>query len=97
MKRKNTQSIGEVLRDIFEDNTEVYEKIMEVRITRVWRKLLGPNACYYLRNIYVKDRILYVYLNSAVLRNELLLCKDQLKASINREIGNQFLFDLVIR
>ena len=56
MKRNNTQSIGEILRDFFEDNTD-----------------------------------------SAVLRSELLLSKEHLKASLNKEIGSAYLFDVVIR
>ena len=97
MRRLNTQSIGEVIREIFEDNTEIYEKIMDVRIQRAWQKLLGPMVMQYMRNMYVKDRILYVYMNSAVLRSELLLCKDKLLKSLNGEVGSAFLFDLIIR
>ena len=36
----NALSIGEILRDYFEDNTELYEKIMESRIRYAWRQLL---------------------------------------------------------
>ncbi len=97
MKRNNTQSIGEILRDFFEDNTELYEKIMEVRISRIWSRLLGPMSNQYTRQLYVRDRILYIYLNSAVLRSELLLSKEHLKASLNKEIGSAYLFDVVIR
>lgn len=97
MKRTNTQPIGEILRDFFEDHTELYEKIMEVRIERAWKKLLGPMAAHYTRYLYVRDRILYVSMTSAVLRSELLLSKDKLLSNINQEIQNAFLFDLVIR
>ena len=97
MKRTNTQPIGEILRDFFEDNTELYEKIMEVRIERAWKKLLGSMAAHYTRHLYVRDRILYVSMTSAVLRSELLLSKDKLLSNINQEIQNAFLFDLVIR
>ena len=97
MRRSNAQQIGEVLRDFFEDNTEVYEKIMEVRIQRAWKKLLGPMAMQYTRNMYVKDRVLYVYMNSAVLRSELMLCKDRLLENLNGEVGSAFLFNLIIR
>ena len=97
MRRKNAQSIGEILRVYFEDNTELYEKIMESRIRYAWRQLLGPMVMHYTRTIYVRDRVLYISITSAVLRNELLLTKEKLKESLNKEIGNAFLFDLVIR
>ena len=34
MQRRNTQTLGEELRDFFEDNTELYEKMMEIRVQR---------------------------------------------------------------
>ena len=70
MKRRNTQTIGEVLRDFFEDNTELYEKILDVRIQRAWRETLGPTINYYTRSLFVRDHILYVSLTSSVLRSE---------------------------
>ena len=42
MQRRNTQTLGEVLRDFFEDNTELYEKMMEIRVQRAWGEVLGP-------------------------------------------------------
>lgn len=97
MIRKNTQTIGEVLRDFFEDNTELYEKMMEIRIQRAWGEVLGPMVLQYTRIIYVKDRVLYVSLTSAVLRNELLLCRERLVKSLNQYAGSPVIKDLVIR
>lgn len=97
MRRTNAQSLGEILRDYFEDNTELYEKIMDARIQRIWKQVLGPMVLQYTHNLYVRNRVLYVYMTSAVLRSELLFSKDRLKEAINKEIGSAFLFDLVIR
>lgn len=97
MIRKNIQTIGEVLRDFFEDNTELYEKMMEIRIQRAWGEVLGPMVLQYTRIIYVKDRVLYVSLTSAVLRNELLLCRERLVKSLNQYAGSPVIKDLVIR
>lgn len=97
MKRKNTQLLGEVLRDFFEDHTELYEKILEVRVQRGWGEILGPMVMQYTRNIYVKDRVMYVSLTSSVLRSELVLCRDRLLKSLNAYAGSAVLRDLVIR
>ncbi len=97
MKRTNVQPIGEILRDFFEDNPEFYEKIMEVRIKRTWSKILGPMVKQYTNHMYVRDRILYAYMNSSVFRTELLCYKDKLRNSINKELGSGYLFDVVIR
>lgn len=97
MQRRNTQSIGEVLRDFFEDNTEIYEKIMNIRIKHAWTDILGPVINQYTTNLYVEDRVLYVSLSSSVLRNELMLTKNKLIASLNKYAGATVINDIVIR
>lgn len=97
MRRQNTESIGALLRDFFEENTEFYEKIMEVRIVRGWGVVLGEHILNYTRNIYVRDRVLHVSMTSAVIRSELMLCRDRLVKSLNDYAGHTFLHDIVIR
>lgn len=97
MKRRNTQKLGEVLRDFFEDNTELYEKMLEIRVQRGWGEILGPMVMQYTRNIYVRDRVMYVSLTSSVLRSELTLCSDRLLKSLNQYAGSSVLEKLVIR
>jgi len=72
MKRRNAQPLSEVLKDFLSENTELYEKMMEIRIRRGWGELLGPVILQYTRNLYIKNQVLYVSLNSSVLRNERL-------------------------
>lgn len=97
MKRKNSQMIGEVLRDIFEENTELYEKILEIRVKRAWGVVLGTMVLQYTRDLYVKDKVLYVSLTSAVLRNELMLCRERLVNSLNDYARGKAINDIVIR
>lgn len=97
MKRKNTQPIGEILRDIFEENTEMYEKILEIRIKRAWGVVLGDMVLQYTSNLYVKDKVLYVSLTSAVLRNELTLCREKLVKSLNEYARSAAIEKIIIR
>ncbi|MCD8263948.1 MAG: DUF721 domain-containing protein [Tannerellaceae bacterium] len=97
MKRRNAQTLGEVLRDFFEDNTELYEKMIEIRVKRAWGEVLGNMVLQYTRELYVKDRVLYVSLSSSVLRSELLLCRQRLVKSLNEHVGAQALTDIVLR
>lgn len=97
MKRRNTQSLGEVIRDFFEENTELYDKILDIRIERAWGEVLGPMVLQYTRNIYVKDHVLYVSLTSSVLRSELVLCRERLVKSLNEYAKATVIKDIVIR
>ncbi|MDR1937762.1 MAG: DUF721 domain-containing protein [Tannerellaceae bacterium] len=97
MKRKNTQPIGEVLKNFFEDNAELYEKMLEIRVQRGWGEILGPMILQYTRNIYIKNHVLYVSLTSSVLRSELILSREKLIKSLNDYAGSTVIHDIVIR
>lgn len=97
MIRKNSQSLGEVLRDIFDGNAVLREKILEIRIQRAWGEVLGPMVMQYTRNVFIRDKVLYVSLTSAVLRSELSMCRDRLVVSLNKYAGAEVIRDVVIR
>jgi F0F1-type ATP synthase delta subunit len=97
MRRKNSQTVREVLKDFFKDNAELYEKMLEIRVQRGWGEILGPMIQQYTRNIYVKNHVLYVSLTSSVLRSELTLCREKLIKSLNEYAGSDVIYDIVIR
>lgn len=97
MKRKNAQTIGEVIRDFLEENKSLREKIYENRIEHAWTEVLGDMVMRYTRNVYVKNRVLYVSLSSSVLRSELSLSRERLVKSLNEQAGAEVIDDIVIR
>lgn len=97
MRRKNTESIGEVLRQYFEENPFIRRKIAESRVITGWKVLLGKSATNYTTSIYLRNGILYVQLSSAVLRSELIMAKEVLKKKLNEYAGMQVIDDIVLR
>lgn len=97
MMHWNAQTLGDAIREFFEDNAELRGKILEIRVMRAWGEILGPMVAQYTRNIYVKDKVLYVSLTSSVLRSELVLCRERLVKSLNDYAGSEVIQDIVIR
>jgi hypothetical protein len=97
MKRKNAQTISEVLNDFFKENAELRKRILEIRIKRAWGEVLGPMIQQYTHNIYIKNDTLYVSLTSSVLRNELTLNRDKLVKSLNDYAGSTVIHTIIIR
>lgn len=97
MIRKNSQTIGEVIRDFLEENKHLQQKLHEKRIEHAWTEVLGEMVMRYTRNLYVKNRILYVSISSSVLRNELNLSRERLTESLNRHAGAHVIDGIVIR
>jgi predicted nucleic acid-binding Zn ribbon protein len=97
MKQRNTQTIGEALRDFLEENKALQGKLLEKRIEQAWSETLGPMIIPYTQNIYVRNGVLYVSLSSAVLRSELTLCRERLIRTLNERAGGAVIRDIIIR
>jgi len=97
VKRINAISIGDVLQDFFRENPLLRQKILEVRIQNAWGEMLGPMIMRSTRHLFVKNRVLHVYINSSVLRNELILNKKRLLKSLNDHAGEEAITDIIIR
>lgn len=96
MKRTNTQSIADILKDFLEENPQLNEKMAETRALAAWESLMGRAAARYTTRLYIRKRVLYVYLSSAVLRGELSMCREQLVERLNEKAGMSVLDDIVL-
>lgn len=97
MRKRNTESIGEVLKQYFEENQFIKKKLAESRAVTGWSKLLGTMISSYTTNIYLRNGVLYVSLNSSVLRSELQMAKDRLISKLNEHAGMHVVNDIIFR
>ena len=47
MMHRNAQTLGDAIREFFEDNAELRGKILEIRVIRAWGEILGPMVAQY--------------------------------------------------
>ena len=97
MIRRKTERLGDTLRFFWKDNPELYHKMLEARVQRLWIELFGPSIAKSTTNIYVKNRILYVSMNSSVIRSEMLSMRKQLVITLNKHAGSDVIDDVIIR
>ena len=62
-----------------------------------WETIVGKTIAKYTRNIYLNGTVLTVYTDVAPLKQELLLGKEQLKATINEHFQEQIVSDIIIK
>jgi predicted nucleic acid-binding Zn ribbon protein len=96
MKRNNTQSLGEVLKE-YVDSMRIGSKLKESRLKDQWEKMLGKNAASLTNKLVIKNKILYVYLDSSVLRNELLMMRETLINRINEMAGEELVNKIILK
>ena len=96
MRKSQTQNISEIISMILKKNG-LDNKLAEVRAIRAWEELLGRTVARYTRNLVIKDKTLYVSLNSSIVRNELLMIRDELIKRLNEKAGKQLIEKIVFK
>jgi predicted nucleic acid-binding Zn ribbon protein len=85
------------MRLFWKDHPELYHKMLEARIQRLWGELFGPSIASYTTNVYVKNRVLYVSMTSSVVRSEMLSMRKRLVVALNEHAGSDVIDDVMIR
>ncbi len=96
MRRSKTIPLSEAIKDYI-DEMKLGGKLSEVGIINSWEEIVGKAISSRTTRIYIKDHILYVHLNSSVVRNELLMLRDVLKEKLNEKAGAEIVKDIVLR
>jgi predicted nucleic acid-binding Zn ribbon protein len=96
MRRSRTISLAEAMKDyIKEMNLE--GKLNEVGIINSWEETVGKAIASRTSKLYIKDQVLYVSLNSSVVRNELLMFRQALKEKLNEKAGSEVIKDIILK
>lgn len=96
MRRSKTTKIDELISQILKDSN-LDSRLKEVDLINSWEKVIGRNVARTTTNIYIRNRILYVHLRSAIVRNELLMVRDGLRTALNREVGSKIIDNIIFR
>lgn len=94
--KSNTNSIKEAIDDLL-NAYRLSSKLDEHRLIADWEKIMGKMIAKHTREIFIKDKILYVKLDSAVLREELSYGKSKLIRLLNDTIGKPVIADIIFR
>ena len=96
MRRSNTQSLSEVLRD-YVKGTSIEKKLKEVDIVQSWEELLGKTIAHYTKSISLKNRILYLEINSSVVKNELFMMREEIRRKLNEKAGEELVDKIIFK
>ena len=92
-KVSNEQSMWEAL-SLWLDRYRLRRGTDETRVLQAWDELMGPSIVRQTTKKKVQNQILYVQLESAVVRKELLMVKSKIVSSINEHLGREAIKDV---
>jgi len=96
IKRDNEYTLKEVLQQLLKAY-RMEDKLQEADVINAWEKVVGSIFAKHTQKLSIKNRILYVSLDSAPLRSELAMARTKLTEMLNKEAGKKVIDDIVFR
>ncbi len=67
----------------------------ETYVSVNWEKIVGPAIANRTTRVYIKNKVLFLQIDSAPLRNELVRAKEKLISFVNQEMNSRLIEDIV--
>ena len=95
VKRGEIKNISKVLNDVLAQK-QFRIGIDNLRVQEAWVKTMGKNIKKYTYTVKYKKGVLFIKLKSSVLKEELTFEKRKVINLINKELGKEYVKDLVL-
>ncbi|TVR79880.1 MAG: DUF721 domain-containing protein [Chitinophagaceae bacterium] len=69
----------------------------QARIAHAYEKVVGKTVAKYTGKVYLKDRELFLYIETSPLKNELEYSKKKIVENLNKELGEDIIDTLTIK
>lgn len=96
MRRKNEQSLQEVLKEILK-KYNLEKRFEQTEIGDVWNNMLGPSVANQTRRVLLKNGVMTVYIDSALVKQEMNMLKTRLIEALNEAMGKPVVKELIIK
>lgn len=93
--RNNDLNIKQAI-DQMLDAYKIRRKFDETALVAAWPEIIGTAIANRTQQLYVRDRKLYVRVESAVVKNELVLMRSMIITRLNEHVGQELIEELVI-
>ena len=96
MQSNNDHNLKELIEKLIKSYRWT-DKLDAVDVSSTWEDVVGGIFAKHTTNLFVKNRVLYVKLDSSVLRNELHMARTKIKDRINKKLGKKVIDEIVLR
>lgn len=71
-------------------------KFDEASLIASWEKLVGKSIAKRTRRLYIRNKVLFIELESAAMKHDLSLHKEQIMGLFTKEFGNSVINEIVV-
>jgi predicted nucleic acid-binding Zn ribbon protein len=96
MKKSNEQTLKEVILELIEAY-QLGQKLDEAKLLSSWPKVTGKIIARHTTTMHISKKVLFIYLDSPALKQELSYSKEKLIRLLNKKAGKEVIVDIVLR
>ncbi len=93
MIRRNSQRLSEVLEE-FIRSQQLDGRLFEKRLIKALPEILGGSLASHISQPYIKNGVLHLTVDSAVIRHELQLMRGQFVGRLNGTVGREVIKEI---
>ncbi len=94
IKKSNEQTLGEAIQQLIHEY-RMDDKLREVAIINAWEPVVGKMIAQHTSKLFIKNRKLYVKIDSSVIVNELKYARKKIIQALNKQAGEDVIEDVV--
>jgi predicted nucleic acid-binding Zn ribbon protein len=96
MRKSNTEKLSDLIRGYVQENN-LERKLTEVDMISSWEGLLGKTVARYTQELRISNGTLFIKISSPVVRNELLMMKEEIRKRLNERAGKEMIKQIVFK
>jgi predicted nucleic acid-binding Zn ribbon protein len=97
-QQKPQKTESSAVKNVVNDLLKTYQlekKFGELEIVDAWQKVMGELVSKRTQKVYIKADKMFVKIESATLKNELLMRKSQIIKDLNAKVGQEMIQQLI--
>ena len=96
MSKHNEQNIKQVIDQLLKAY-KLDDRLAERKLINAWEAVMGKMISNHTKDIYIKNKQLYIVLDSAALRNELSMGRTKIVSMMNEAAGQEVINEVILR
>jgi predicted nucleic acid-binding Zn ribbon protein len=92
---KHFVTLGDAI-DQFLEKNNLKSKINEVKLAETWETLVGTVIKSHTKELYIKEKTLYVKVDSSVVRQEINFMRRRLADKINKAFRSELINEIIV-
>jgi predicted nucleic acid-binding Zn ribbon protein len=82
---------------VFSQSPQIRDRLYQTKVEQCWKEMMGSLISSYTRQIRIDQQTLFIRIESASLKAELHIMREEIRQRINEHLGEEYITDVRIQ